>query len=457
MKRYLIGSALALLFVCGCSTPPATVVKEDKSNQVDMTVELEHSNTDFVNSNINIKRRDGQTTETVKNTEGGGSLKTRLKFYPGVEEPYEREEIYNHVRYGWSRTVEKLNADGTPSLVKSWQAAKEGDTEWLYRHAIYLPGKKLQWQEIYDSSGRVTQRSQRRPDGGLDHKLFYINHLKQPQPYLLRENAEGHLAERFDYRNGDEDSPLHEYNKWAGDGKHRQLEWRRWFDNGTLEVEMTCKVQPNGKDLRHYRWYRPDGTLRRVQHFVDNYTANGDGCYTLEEYYRPDGKSIYQSRIADAEKSTTSYMRRAGGVGMIETRMRAGGTVYSWLDEQGHLSRMLEYKLVKQTDYDGKIRDTSQLVKMELYTAGKLSQRYLPHPQNNWRVGELQVFGNGVLQQRKLFSKEGFLLRDETLDATGKVTAFQDFDEEEQEPSGLPQDVFSHPEWTEGETDPLFP
>ncbi len=461
MKRLTLlvsGVSLTLLLLSGCSTT-VVVVQEDKSNQVDMTVELDPSSSHQMNSRVKLKGRDGRVSETISNHESGGRTVVRLSYHPGIDEPYERETLYTHPTYGESRTVEKLNGDGNPSELKSWQNAKPGDKLWLDRFAIFSLGGKLQWQEFYHGDGSVRQRSSKNAIGGLDHLVIYLSRTKLKTGYLLRDNAAGVLVERFDYKDGHQSGTPVEYHRWSASGEHCELEWRRWFDNGTLEVEMISKVRDDGKDARHYRWYRSNGTLKFTSVFVEKFTP-ADGCFVQEEYYRLDGKSIWEISTSDATTRTVRSFRRNGTVGMIEViNLKTCARVYTWLDASGRKTKLLEWKLVtEKSAFSGEMYQVSKLVQAEVYADGKLAARYLPLEGRTWQTGQAQLFKDGVLYERRFLNEKGHLVRQETVAPDGKTQDAVEFSPEEEEPAGIEADALTMPEWTEGElVDEKFP
>lgn len=414
MKYNPLLTGFALLVLAGCSTKPAPRNSEN-ANQVDMTVELQPSKTNRVNATVTIKAHgDGRISEMRTHSEDGTTTVTQLRYHNGDTQPYERETLTSQP---WleTRKVENLNFDGSPSAVKIWRQNK-GERRWLRQHSIYSLSGRLQWQERYEEgTGVVVERAQRNSEGlleerswsrdnpgeklwlsgynlysitdsiqriecyfsdgsmrvlairnqigGMDTLITYITLRKEKKVYLLRSNAQAHLTERFDYSGASVNTRLVEYKRWYGDGNHHELEWKRCFDNGTLEVEMITEEKPDGKVEDHYRWYRRDGSLLTMRVVVWNHSKVGDGTYTEETSYRSNGKDIWKKSTSDNIVRKSTYYRHDGTIGMIaEQKLANHDEAYTWTDRRGRVCRVMVYLTVVRTSFTGEKYQTSELV-----------------------------------------------------------------------------------------------
>lgn len=420
---YLAMLCLALCLFSGCSTQPApmSVPSEPASEPVKIKVELGESKGSQLNATVTKSGRQLQTTVT---TSEYGTKEVTLKFRPGEEEASERETRYTSFNYGHELTIEKLNWNGEPRELKTW-VSKDNASEptLLYRHAIFTLDGKIQWQEFYNVDGSVRQRSKRTKDGGLDS--LCIDDKKQA--YLLREDKDGKLFERFDYPY--EGGPVREYNKWSKQEEHLQLEWRRWYDDGTLEVEMTLDDQ----GYTHTKWYRRNGVLKFV---VKGFHHKDRDMDSWEEYYEADGKTVWR-KTEYVHRVRTTYSIENGIVEVVSRYdCRTGDSTYTLMHPRGHKLREVEWKMVPYTTWDNKQSTMPRLLRAEkMDENGRLAVRY------NFDVSaktgcpcEALFYREGVLVERQIIAADKTVTRIETIAADGKVASAVDVDENERKP-----------------------
>lgn len=409
---YLAMLCLALFIFSGCSSnPPPVAAPPATPNQVDMKVEIGQSNSAHMNTSVTVTGR--QLQKTVHTDENGITTEVTNKFRPGEDEPSERETLTSSTM-GKSRTIEVLNANGLPRELKTRVTSDpNGEPTVLYRHAKFTLTGKIQWQEFYNSDGSVRQSSKRTKDGGMEHLCTD----DKKQAWLLKENSAGEVVERFDYPCAG--GPVREYSKWgSANGDRVKLIWRRWYDNGTLEVESIR----DDEGYEHQKWYRTNGKLKIAEKHLHHKDRDMD-CW--EEYYKPDGKTVWRKREYINRVSIKYQLSETGTVEVIERRdCKTGGWSVTALDPKGRKRAEVENKTLKVTpENGGQSYEISRRVRFDkMDSEGRLSRRYVysAEPGSN-AISEVQLYQHGVLIERR-YVEDGFVVKVEIIGKDGKVT-----------------------------------
>lgn len=411
---YLAMLCLALFLFSGCSrTAPMPSHPVASSESVKLKVELGESNGSQLNATVTKSGRQLQTS--VTKDEYGTTVVTH-KFRPGEEEASERETLYTGLSGGKSLTIEKLNWNGQPRELKSWMSkdSKDEPTR-LYRHAIFALDGTIQWQEIYGADGSVCQRSRRTKSGGMEN--FYTDEKKQA--WLVRQNSAGKAVERIDYVC--EGGLVREYHKWSGTEEHLQLEWRRWYSDGTLEVEQTRDDQ----GFSHTKWYRQNGALKIASKALDHKDRDRDSWV---EFYKEDGRTVWRKTQYVARVRTNFQFSESGTVEVVHRiDCNTGDSIYTLMHPRGHKIREIEWKAVPYTWKDKASTAMRMLRADKMDEQGRLAVRYSFHVfAGPDCLAEMAFYREGVLFERQVIGADKAVTRMETIGSDGKVVSAVD-------------------------------
>lgn len=430
---YLAMLCLALFLFSGCSQPaPKPSPTVTTSEPVKLKVELGESKGSQLNSTVTKTGRQLQTTVTKDEY---GTTEVTLKFRPDEDEPSERETRYTGVSGGKSLTIEKLNWNGQPRELKTW-VSKDSRSEptVLRRHATFTLNGKIQSQQFYRADGSVSQCSKRTKDGGMEH-LFTD---EKKQAWFVRENSAGKAVERFDYPY--EGGPVREYNKWSGQEDYLQLEWRRWYSDGTLEVDRKLDAQ----GFLHTKWYRRNGVLKIVEKSLRHQHRDMDAW---EEYYKEDGKTVWRKTEYVNRVRTNFQIGDNGAVEVVQCiDCKTGDSIYTLMHPNGSKAREIEWKMVPYTAWDNKPSKTPRMLRADkMDEQGRLAVRYIFDVSAKTSVpSEILLYREGALVERRVIGVDKAVIRIDTMGVDGKVVSSIDVAEKDRKPVEVDETVTAY-------------
>lgn len=387
LKGLSIAFAALFLTALGCSQARRPAAENNAAESASKTrVTLDASDT--ASMNVTVER--GAETTTVDKY--GWSRSERPLYRDGSDLPYEKESVLTSPTGEQWRTVEQLSGLGKPKGSKTWFLGTSKEPlpkAVLVGEVKFAADGKVRWQEDYNRDGKLTRRFQRLADGW----------------------------ERFVYDKSD-----HPYEYIRGDANDQQLEWRRWFDDGTLEVE---KVRED--DTQHYKWYRPNGTLKFIQDYAADPTlvdTTKDIYSPMEEYYRPGSKTIWLRKTSTGKHGvqiTERFYRAGGKLGRREIVNNENDVRQQILfDQDGKKLCSYHWRLVQRTYHDGSVYMASVLERIEEFQQGQPSRSLFfdaadkgdsllkeIHEFEDGNLAKILIIENGLVAVTKMVDEQG--------------------------------------------------